>query len=212
MRIEQVAIPAVRQIAKRPKLAHALFRLTNDESPFDPDYYVDPYRSLEAVRAKYGQVYYRRVFRQWFVVGYDEALELLRSPSLSVSSALDVMLTIRPYSKLSDEAKRSVVRWLLFLDPPDHTRLRALVQRAFTPKTIMAFVASRLRCRSSRSANCSACRPSDGPGSRRPPTTSRTSSTRFTVSTLRSSTHALPSSTPTSARSWTNAEPNLATT
>jgi cytochrome P450 len=139
MRIEQVAIPAVRQIAKRPKLAHALFRLTNDESPFDPDYYVDPYRSLEAVRAKYGQVYYRRVFRQWFVVGYDEALELLRSPSLSVSSALDVMLTIRPYSKLSDEAKRSVVRWLLFLDPPDHTRLRALVQRAFTPKTIMAF-------------------------------------------------------------------------
>ena len=139
MRIEQIAIPAVRFLANRPRLAHALFRLTHDESPFDPDYYVDPYRSLEAVRRKYGQVYYRRVFRQWFVVGYDEALELLRSPALSVGSALNVLMDIRPYSQLSDEAKSSFVRWLLFVDPPDHTRLRSLVQRAFTPNTIKAF-------------------------------------------------------------------------
>jgi pimeloyl-[acyl-carrier protein] synthase len=139
MRIEQIAIPAVRLLANRPRLAHALFRLTNDESPFDPDYYVDPYRALEAVRNKYGQVYYRKVFRQWFVVGYLEALELLRSPSLSVGSALNVMMDIRPYSQLSDEAKASFVRWLVFVDPPDHTRLRSLVQRAFTPNTIKAF-------------------------------------------------------------------------
>jgi cytochrome P450 len=139
MRVEQIAIPAVRLLANRPRLAHALFRLTNDESPFDPDYYVDPYRALEAVRNKYGQVYYRKVFRQWFVVGYDEALELLRSPSLSVSSALNVLMDIRPYSQLSAEAKASFVRWLLFVDPPDHSRLRSLVQRAFAPNTIKAF-------------------------------------------------------------------------
>ncbi|MCU1387956.1 MAG: hypothetical protein JWL72_1294, partial [Ilumatobacteraceae bacterium] len=42
MRVEQIAIPAVRLLAKRPRLAHALFRLTNDESPFDLDYSVDP--------------------------------------------------------------------------------------------------------------------------------------------------------------------------
>ena len=138
VRIEQIAIPAVRLLAHRPRLAHALFRMTNDESPFDPDYYVDPYKSLEAVRQKYGQVYYRKVFRQWFVVGDDEALELLRSPSLSVSSAVDVFMDVRPYSQLSDEAKASFVRWLLFVDPPDHTRLRGLVQRAFTPNTIRA--------------------------------------------------------------------------
>ena len=139
MRIEQIALPAVRLLANRPRLAHALFRLTHDESPFDPDYYVDPYRSLEAVRRKYGHVYDRRVFRQWFVVGYDEALELLRSPALSVGSALNVLMDIRPYSQLSDEAKASFVRWLLFVDPPDHARLRSLVQRAFTPNTIKAF-------------------------------------------------------------------------
>ena len=91
------------------------------------------------MRNKYGHVYYRKVFRQWFVVGYDEALELLRSPALSVGSALNVLMDIRPYSQLSDEAKASFVRWLLFVDPPDHTRLRSLVQRAFTPNTIKAF-------------------------------------------------------------------------
>lgn len=139
MRIEQIAIPAVRMLANRPKLAHALFRMTGDESPFDPDYYVDPYRALEAVRAKYGQVYYRKVFRQWFVVGHDEALELLRSPHLSVSAAISAMTEIRPYSQLSDQARAAMVRWLLFVDPPDHTRLRGLVQRAFTPKTIREF-------------------------------------------------------------------------
>ncbi|MCU1389824.1 MAG: Cytochrome, partial [Ilumatobacteraceae bacterium] len=139
VRVEQIAIPAVRLLAKRPRLAHALFRLTNDESPFDLDYSVDPYPSLEAVRAKHGQVYYRKVFRQWFVVGHDEALELLRSPSLSVGSAMDVLMEVRPYSQLSDEARDSFVRWLLFVDPPDHTRLRRLVQRAFTPVTIKAF-------------------------------------------------------------------------
>ena len=31
-----------------------MFRLTNDESPFDPGYYVNPYTALEAVRKKYG--------------------------------------------------------------------------------------------------------------------------------------------------------------
>jgi cytochrome P450 len=139
MRIEQIAIPAVRFLANRPRLARAVFRLTNDESPFDPDYYVNPYTALEAVRKKYGQVYYRKVFRQWFVVGYDEALELLRSPALSVESAMDAIMDIRPYSLLSAEARASFVRWLLFIDPPDHTRLRGLVQRAFTPNTIKSF-------------------------------------------------------------------------
>ncbi len=139
MRIEQIAIPAVRQLSRRPKLARALFRLTNDESPFEPSYYVDPYPALELVRRKYGHVYFRRVFRQWFVVGYEEALELLRSPSLSVSGPLELMVTVRPYSALSDQARTSFLRWLLFVDPPDHTRLRGLVQRAFTPNTIKAY-------------------------------------------------------------------------
>jgi hypothetical protein len=142
MRIEQVALPAMRMLANRPRLAHALFRLTNDESPFDPGYYVDPYRTLEAVRAKHGQVYYRKAFRQWFVVGYDEALELLRSPALSVSSALNVLMDIRPY------APSPTTSW-----PRSPTNPPSMLCRAL-----------RRHCRSMPSANSSAYQRNAGRG------------------------------------------------
>ena len=34
----------------------------------------------------------------------------------------------------------SLSKWILYLDPPDHTRIRSLVMRAFTPRAV-----SRLR-------------------------------------------------------------------
>jgi pimeloyl-[acyl-carrier protein] synthase len=44
---------------------------------------------------------------------------------------------VRPY--LADSAlERCVEQWMFSLDPPDHTRLRRLVARAFTPKAVEA--------------------------------------------------------------------------
>ncbi len=44
-------------------------------------------------------------------------------------------MEIRPYSQLSEEARASFVRWLLFVDPPDHTRLRGLGPAQPSPRT-----------------------------------------------------------------------------
>ena len=137
MRVEQIVFPAIRQIAKRPRLTRAMFRFSHYDNPFDPAFYVDPYPHIERLRlTEDGPVYYHRMFRQWFVIGHDEVLEVMRSPHCSVSAGAEMLLSVRPYTQLSAQARTSFKRWLLLLDPPEHTRMRSRVSRAFTPNAI----------------------------------------------------------------------------
>jgi cytochrome P450 len=138
MRVEQIAFPLVRQIAKRARLAKVVFGLVGMKNPFALERYADPYPALDKLWDK-GPVFYHRVFGAWMVIGYEETQELLRFSDTSVSTTVDVLLSVRPYSALSDQAKRSFSKWVLVTDPPDHTRLRSLVSRAFTPKRIASW-------------------------------------------------------------------------
>ena len=138
MRVEQIAFPVIRQIAKRRRLAKVVFGLVGTENPFDPDFYIDPYPRVNKLWRK-GPVFYHRIFGQWLVIGYDEVHELLRSSDTAVSETVPVLLSVRPYSKLSDQAKTSFAKWVLVADPPEHTRLRALVSRAFSPRRIASW-------------------------------------------------------------------------
>jgi cytochrome P450 len=67
---------------------------------------------------------------------YDDVFRLLRDPDLSVD---DRNATIRAgadrYEEITGRPRR-VVRSMLFLDPPDHDRLRRLVSQAFTPRAV----------------------------------------------------------------------------
>jgi cytochrome P450 len=138
MRVEQIAFPIIREIGKRPRLADALFHFSRWGNPFSPERFSDPYSLLDKMLAD-GPVTYHRMYRQWFVFGYDEVHELLRSTKTGVAAPLDLMLSISPYTKLSEQAKASLSNWLLLTDPPDHTRLRNIVSRVFTPKRIEAY-------------------------------------------------------------------------
>ena len=135
MRVEQVAIPLIRSVVSRPKLANVLFARDRWGNPFDDAVMADPYPMLERMRAD-GQVTYRRLYQQWFVTGYEEARTVLSSDAFITSAQADVMLQVRPFSKLSDQGQQFFKLWLLLVDPPDHTRLRSLVSRAFTPKRV----------------------------------------------------------------------------
>jgi cytochrome P450 len=66
--------------------------------------------------------------------GYDEARQVLSSSSFGVAAQMELLLSPRPYAGLSDEAKTLFRNALLFTDPPLHTRLRSLINRAFTPR------------------------------------------------------------------------------
>jgi cholest-4-en-3-one 26-monooxygenase len=67
----------------------------------------------------------------WAVTRAAEVSEVSRQPELFSSYARGCLL------HSEDGAELSVLRMLLLnMDPPEHTQLRALVQRAFTPRTI----------------------------------------------------------------------------
>ncbi len=140
---EQIALPIMRSIGNRPRLSKQLFRFAKWGDPFAPERFSDPYEIYDTMTAK-GPVVHSTAYQQWFVSGHDEILDVLRSPHTTTGSIVERMLSARPYSRLSDVAVRSFTNWLLVNDPPDHTRLRMVVNRAFTPKHIAA-MAPRIR-------------------------------------------------------------------
>src|SRR4051794_15579180 len=83
-----------------------------------------------------GPVAYGRPYRQWFVFGYDEVQEVLRSPRTATAPIGQLLLSTSRYRKLSPSARANFSTWLLVNDVPDHTRLRSAVGKAFTPGQI----------------------------------------------------------------------------
>jgi cytochrome P450 len=92
-----------------------------------PSFREDPYRLYERFRGTAPLV--RAADTIWFALGHAEVTALLRHPRLSTDEAHAATEAANP---LDPNRTRS----LLFMDPPDHTRLRGLVARAFTPRRI----------------------------------------------------------------------------
>jgi cytochrome P450 len=72
----------------------------------------------------------------WVVIGYDEAIDALSDPRLSV--AVMTAAGVLDAGKLTPEQRNGLLRGLTSTDPPDHTRLRRLVSGAFTARRVAA--------------------------------------------------------------------------
>ena len=120
MGAEQVAMSAVAAIGSRPWLSRLVFGATRWGDPFAAERFSDPYAMYERMRAD-GPVAYGRPYRQWFVFGYDEVQQVLRSANTATSPVGELLLSTSRYRKLSPAARASFGRWLLTVDPPDHT-------------------------------------------------------------------------------------------
>jgi len=106
--------------------------------PFAPGFTDDPYPQYAAVRA--AAPVYQHPFGFWLLTRYEEVSWLLRA-SLSVE---DRNMTGGPLLEMREalygDQPTSAADGLSMLDrdPPDHTRLRKLVSKAFTPRSIQA--------------------------------------------------------------------------
>ena len=74
----------------------------------------------------------------WSLFRYDDVFRILRDPSLSVEDRNADFDELSRGDLLAEFGELEENSSILNLDPPDHTRLRRLVSKAFTPKTIEA--------------------------------------------------------------------------
>jgi len=105
--------------------------------PFAPGFTDDPYPQYAALRA--AAPVYQHPLGFWLLTCYDDVSWLLRA-SLSVEDrniAASPLLELRE-QMYGEEAVRPRGVSMLDRDPPDHTRLRRLVSKAFTPRAVQA--------------------------------------------------------------------------
>ncbi len=96
----------------------------------------NPYPLYHQLR-ELGPVYWDERANSWVLTRYVDVAAALRDPRYTVMGFMsdtgwipeDMRPTLEP-------PLRAVSRQMLFQDPPDHTRLRGLVAKAFTPRMI----------------------------------------------------------------------------
>jgi pimeloyl-[acyl-carrier protein] synthase len=88
----------------------------------------DPYPYYEAYRGS--EPLMRAADTIWFCLSHRDVTAMLRNPVLSSNETrATTELGVKELSLVRTQS-------LLFMDPPDHTRLRGLISRAFTPRRV----------------------------------------------------------------------------
>jgi pimeloyl-[acyl-carrier protein] synthase len=92
-----------------------------------PEFHEDPYPFYDRYRG--AERLMQADETTWFCFVHADVWSMLRHPMLSTNERWSPLLAELP----PDPDREST---MLFLDPPDHTRLRSLVSKAFTPRRI----------------------------------------------------------------------------
>jgi len=100
--------------------------LLSQETKSNPHTFYARLRSTEPL-------FYMEGLNAWVLTTYEDALWLLKDPRFTK----DILKIPHPEGEQSPDLEMaSQMRNMLMVDPPDHTRLRTLVSKAFTPRMI----------------------------------------------------------------------------
>ena len=98
-----------------------------------PPYPYDPYPLYRTLRES--APVYRAGDGFWYASSYEAAAAVFRSPQLGQGSGPESRMRRDPRYG-SSAALQTLAYMLPFIDPPDHTRLRQLISRGFTPRAV----------------------------------------------------------------------------
>src|SRR5579864_3398641 len=108
---------------------------------FNDEVLQDPYPTYTRLLGE-GPLHYVDVGSKWpvwSIFGHAECSSIAKDPRLSAKRAQQMLLPL-PLSKQSEfsELARMFSMWLIFMDPPEHTRLRKLLNKGFSPSAVEA--------------------------------------------------------------------------
>ncbi len=104
--------------------------------PREPAFVADPYPQLAQLRAR-APIHWSPALKAWVVTRYDDVHTVLLDRQLSAD-------TVTPFYKAQPSETQAKIQslmrylgnWMVFKDPPDHTRIRNLVSRVFTSRAL----------------------------------------------------------------------------
>ncbi len=103
-----------------------------------PEAIRDPYAYFAPLREQHPVAWDAR-YRSWLLTRHEHVSTALRDPRFSsnrIAPFIDHKLSTGDADPRVREAFEVLKSWLVFNDPPNHTRLRRLVYKAFTPAAV----------------------------------------------------------------------------
>jgi cytochrome P450 len=102
-----------------------------------PAVVADPHPAFARLREE-DPVHWSERHRAWVLTRHDDVAALFRDPRLSSDRASPLARGDRDGVGGEDPVVSVLSRWMVFRDPPDHTRMRRALRPAFTPSAIEA--------------------------------------------------------------------------
>ncbi len=119
--------------------------MSNDNTmffdPLSPEFRANPYPYYDILRNG-APIVYMPGWNMWFLTRHKDCVALLRDNRvgheiLRVRTRDEMGMSDIEALPESHQARiKMQSKWMLFRDPPDHTRLRGLVHKAFTPRMV----------------------------------------------------------------------------
>lgn len=103
-----------------------------------PEAVSDPYRIAAELR-EHDPVHWSESHRAWLLTTYDDVVAAFNDPRMSSDRVKPLVAAMSPERREQvGRLMEQIQDWMVVSDPPEHTRLRRLVARAFSPRRIAA--------------------------------------------------------------------------
>ncbi|SMF43705.1 cytochrome P450 [Pseudobacteriovorax antillogorgiicola] len=102
-----------------------------------PDMFQNPHPKYRQLFETYGNIYYSEKDDIFYIAGYRQIQEVLKHSQIS-SNRVDAMASRLGAEQIKalEPMLSNLKRWVIFLDPPQHTPIRRTILRALQPRSV----------------------------------------------------------------------------